>query len=94
MLLVHVYYNVIILVYHHSLIVGNYYMNEENTTVILNIEKIFTNEEKKYEHYNQVINLNISKARMNFEQNSLIHKILEKDDQIVLKLHTNYKNNK
>ena len=72
--------------YHHSLIIGKYKVNE-NQNILLIIEKIFTNQESKFNENQKNVKLFKNEdGNLIFEKDSIFYNFKNYNEEIVLKL--------
>ena len=71
--------------YHHSLIIGKYKINERQD-ILLVLEKIFTNQENKFNENNKTFKLlRTDDGNLHFEKGTVFYNFKSGDEEIILK---------
>ena len=71
--------------YHHSLIIGKYKINERQD-ILLVLEKIFTNQEDKFNENQKTVKLlKDSDGNLQFEKDSVFYNFRSESEEIILK---------
>ena len=71
--------------YHHSLILGKYKLNESQD-ILLVLEKIFTNQENKFNENNKTFKLlRTDDGNLHFEKGTVFYNFKSGDEEIILK---------
>ena len=71
--------------YHHSLILGKYKLNESQD-ILLVLEKIFTNQENKFNENNKTFKLlRTEDGNLHFEKDTVFYNFKSESEEIVLK---------
>ena len=78
--------------YHHSLILGKYKLNESQD-ILLVLEKIFTNQENKFNENNKTFKLlRTDDGNLHFEKGTVFYNFKSGDEEIILKPTKSQKN--
>ena len=71
--------------YHHSLIIGKYKINEKQDLLLV-LEKIFTNQENKFNENQKTVKLvKNNEGNLEFEKDSVLYNFKSDSEDIVLK---------
>ena len=71
--------------YHHSLIIGKYKINERQDLLLI-LEKIFTNQEEKFNENEKTVKLlKNNDGNLEFEKDSVLYNFKTEQEDIVLK---------
>ena len=68
--------------YHHSLILGSYV--EDKNTIILTIEKVFTNQQDYFSEDNKEINLQKNNNGIIISSDSVLAQFLKDEEDVIL----------